>query len=215
MAVRVFLLDDHDLIRRGLRDLLEPEADIEIVGEAGSVREGLAAMAETVPDVALVDLRLPDGDGVEVCRSLRSQNPEIRCLILTAFADDAALASAVLAGADGVLLKDAPGPTVVEAIRTVAAGQSLLDPLVTRRVLDQLRESREPGGRRRRLTGRQEQLLDLLSEGLTNREIAGRLHLAEKTVMNYVSELLAELGMRHRTEAALYAAERKRPRSDH
>jgi two-component system response regulator DevR len=211
VGIRVFLLDDHDLIRGGLRELLEPEPDIEVIGEAGSVGEGLSLMADAVPDVALIDLQLPDGNGIEVCRSLRSLNPEVRCLILTASADDDAVASAIAAGAEGFLLKNAPAPVVLEAIRKVAGGLSLLDPQVTGRILEQLRERSESPGGRRRLTARQEQLLDLLSAGLTNREIAERLHLAEKTVRNYVSDLLAELGLRHRTEAALYAAERKRP----
>lgn len=211
MTVRVFLLDDHDLIRQGLRALLELEPDIEVCGEAASVREGLSAMAVDVPDVAMVDLNLPDGDGIEVCRTLRSRNPEIRCLILTAFADEEGIASAIVAGADGLLLKNTPAPAVVEAIRKVAAGQSLLDPDMTRRVLEQLRGGHKVTRGQQQLTGRQEQLLDLLAAGLTNKEIALELHLAEKTVRNYVSDLLAALGMRHRTQAALYGAERKPP----
>jgi two-component system, NarL family, response regulator DevR len=213
-ACTVFLLDDHNIVRQGLLHLLAPVADIEVIGESGTMRGGLSSMTESPPDVALIDLNLPDGDGAEVCRRLRSQSPQIRCLILTGCVDDAALARAILAGADGVLLKTAPGPAIVDSIRKVAEGESLLDPIVTRRVLDELRGHRAPEERQPRLTKRHQELLELLADGLTNREIAGRLHLAEKTVRNYISELLTELGMRHRTEAALYAAHRKRPRRD-
>jgi two-component system, NarL family, response regulator DevR len=213
VTVRVFLLDDHALIRRGIRDLLEPEEDVEVIGEAGTVADALAAIDASPPDVAVVDVRLPDGDGIEACREIRSRHPETRCLVLTSFGDDEAIMNAVVAGANGFLLKESDGAAVIRAIRTVAAGGSLLDPEVTRRVFERLRQAPQHGGRGG-LTTQQERLLDLLAEGLTNRQIAERLHLAEKTVRNYVSTLLTELGMSHRTQAALYAAERRRQRPE-
>jgi two-component system, NarL family, response regulator DevR len=206
MTVRVFLLDDHEVVRRGVRDLLEAQDDFEVVGEAGTAAEGLSRIPPTHPDVAVVDMRLPDGNGVEVCREVRSHDPSIQCLILTSFADDEALFDAIMAGAAGYLLKQIKGTDLVDAIRRVAAGQSLLDPNVTARVLERLRRGPEEDERLARLTEQERKILDLIAEGLTNRQIAERIFLAEKTVKNYVSNLLAKLGMERRTEAAVFAA---------
>ena len=207
--MRVFVLDDHELIRRAVRALVEVEDDLEFSGEGATVAEGLAAMSNAPPDVAIVDLRLPDGDGIDVCRELRSSHPDTKCLILTSTTDEAAVMSAVLAGAAGFLVKDATGPQIVDAIRQVAAGNSLLDPAITGQVLERLRG--EPA---RTLTEQEEKLLELLSEGLTNREMAERMHLAEKTVRNYMSNLFTKLGVKHRTQAALYGARRQRDQQD-
>ena len=202
--VRVFLLDDHELVRRGLRDVLELEDDLLVVGEADSAETALARIPPTRPDVAVLDVRLPDGNGIEVCREVRSRHPEVACLILTSFADDEALFGAIMAGASGYVLKEVRSNTVVENIRRVARGESLLDPGVTRRVLERLRtpERDELDG----LTGQERKILALITEGMTNREIAERLFLAEKTVKNYVSHLLAKLGMARRAEVAAYGA---------
>jgi len=202
----VFLLDDHEVVRRGVRELLEADGDIEVVGEAATAEEGLSRIPPTRPDVAVLDVRLPDGDGVEVCREVRSAHPEIQCLILTSFSDDDALFQAIMAGAAGYLLKQVKGNDLVDAVRRVAAGQSLLDPEVTARVLERLRKGPETDERLERLTNQERRILDLIAEGLTNRQIAERIHLAEKTVKNYVSNLLTKLGMERRTQAAVYAA---------
>jgi DNA-binding NarL/FixJ family response regulator len=199
-------MDDHEVVRRGLRELLESEDDIEIVGEAGSAEEALSRIPPTQPDVALLDVRLPDGDGVEVCRDVRSRHPEIRCLILTSFSDDEALFQAIMAGASGYLLKQIKGTDLVDSVRRVAAGQSLLDPAVTARVLERLRKGTETDQQLAQLTDQERKILDLIAEGLTNRQIAERVHLAEKTVKNYVSNLLMKLGMERRTQAAVFAA---------
>ena len=204
--VRVFLLDDHEIVRRGLRDLLESAGGIEVVGDAASVEDAYRRIPPTRPDVAILDVRLPDGDGVEVCRDVRAANPDLQCLILTSFSDDEALFQAIMAGAAGYLLKQVRGPDLVDAVRRVAAGQSLLDPTVTARVLERLRNPPEEDETLRRLTEQERRILDLIAEGLTNRQIAERIHLAEKTVKNYVSNLLAKLGMERRTQAAVYAA---------
>jgi DNA-binding NarL/FixJ family response regulator len=212
--VRVFLLDDHEVVRRGLRDLLEAAGGLEVVGEAGTADEALRRIPPTRPDVAIVDVRLPDGNGVDVCREIRSAHPEVQCLILTSFSDDEALFQAIMAGAAGYLLKQIRGTDLVDAIRRVAEGQSLLDPAVTARVLDRLRTPPADDERLARLTDQERRILDLIAEGLTNRQIAQRIHLAEKTVKNYVSNLLAKLGMERRTQAAVYAArlkDRQRP----
>jgi DNA-binding NarL/FixJ family response regulator len=206
VPVTVFVLDDHELIRRAMKELLDAEDDLEFSGEGATVEEGLAAMSAAPPDVALVDLRLPDGDGIDVCRELRSLHPNTKCLILTSATDEGAVMNSVLAGAAGFLVKDATGPQIVDAIRQVAAGNSLLDPAVTGQVMERLRG--EPA--RSSLTEQEEKLLDLLSEGLTNREMAERMHLAEKTVRNYMSNLFTKLGVKHRTQAALYGARRKK-----
>jgi len=203
---RVFLLDDHEVVRRGLRDLLESEDDLVVVGEAGTAQEALARIPPTRPDVAVLDLRLPDGDGVEVCREVRSRHPEVRCLILTSFADDEALFQAIMAGAAGYVLKQVKAMDLVDAIRRVDAGQSLIDPKMTKRVLERARREPEVDERLQRLSDQERRVLDLIAEGLTNRQIAERIHLAEKTVKNYVSNLLAKLDMQRRTQAAVFAA---------
>ena len=205
-ATRVFLLDDHEVVRRGLRDLLEAEDDLVVTGEAGTADEALRRIPATRPDVAVLDVRLPDGNGVEVCREVRARHPEVRCLILTSFADDDALFQAIVAGASGYVLKQVKGVDLVDAVRRVAAGEALLDPTVTARVLARLRSGPDADPRLARLTGQERRILDLIAEGLTNRQIAERVHLAEKTVKNYVSNLLTKLGMERRTQAAVYAA---------
>jgi two-component system response regulator DevR len=206
VAVRVFLLDDHEIVRRGVRELLESNDDIEVVGEASTAAEGMARIPAVRPDVAVVDMRLPDGNGVEVCREVRSRDESIHCLILTSFADDEALFDSIMAGAAGYLLKQIKGTDLVDAIRRVAQGQSLLDPIVTARVMERLRKGPEEDERLARLTEQERKILDLIAEGLTNPQIGERQFLAEKTVKNYVSNLLAKLGMERRTEAAVFAA---------
>jgi two-component system, NarL family, response regulator DevR len=205
-AVRVFLLDDHEIVRRGVKELLETDGDLEVVGEAGTAAEALARIPPTRPDVAVLDVRLPDGDGVQVCREIRSAHPEIQCLMLTSFADDEALFQAIMAGAAGYVLKQIKGADVVEAVRAVAAGRSLLDPSVTARVVERLRKGSEEDELLARLSPQERNILRLIADGLTNRQIAEQVHLAEKTVKNYVSNLLAKLGMERRTQAAVYAA---------
>jgi two-component system, NarL family, response regulator DevR len=205
-VTRVFLLDDHEIVRRGLRELLESEGDIEVVGEAGTVEEAVRRVPSTRPDVAVLDVRLPDGNGVEACREIRSANPEVRCLMLTSFSDDEALFDSIMAGASGYLLKQVRGADLVDSVRRVAAGQSLLDPTVTAKVLERLRRPPEEDEQLARLTEQERKILDLLAQGLTNRQIGERLFLAEKTVKNYVSNLLMKMGMHRRTEAAVYAA---------
>jgi two-component system response regulator DevR len=204
--IRVFLLDDHEVVRRGLHELLTLEADIDVVGEASTAAQALARLPAVRPDVAVLDVRLPDGSGVEVCRDIRATLPDIRCLMLTSYADDEALFDAIMAGAAGYVLKDIRGASLVEAIRDVAAGKSLLDPAATARVLDRLRNGEPEDERLSSLTDQERRILDLIGEGLTNRQIGERLHLAEKTVKNYVSSLLAKLGMERRTQAAAYIA---------
>jgi two-component system, NarL family, response regulator DevR len=206
MPIRVFLLDDHEVVRRGVRDLLEAEGDIEVVGEAGTAEEALTRIPATSPRVAVLDVRLPDGSGVEVCREIRSRHEDIACLMLTSFSDDEALFEAIMAGAAGYVLKQIRGGELVESVRRVAAGDSLLDPKVTARVLARLRTGPDEDPRLASLTVRERDILSALADGLTNRQIADRLYLAEKTVKNYVSTLLMKLGMARRTEAAVYAA---------
>src|SRR5690606_13103229 len=205
MATRVFLLDDHEIVRRGLRELLEAEDDIVVVGEAGTAEEAYGRIPATSPDVAVLDVRLPDGDGVEVCREIRSKHPEIACIMLTSFSDDEAVYASIMAGAAGYLLKQVRGSDLVEGIRRVAAGESLLDPQVTTRGLERLRRRDEDDGLAS-LADEERRILALIAEGLTNRQIGERLYLAEKTVKNYVSNMFAKLGMKRRTEAAAYAA---------
>lgn len=207
MAVRVALVDDHEVVRRGLRDLLDGEPGIEVVAEAGGVEEALTRVAACLPDVVVVDVRLPDGDGVSLCRQLRSLDPAPRCLVLTAFDDERALVEAIMAGASGYLLKQVRGQDLVDAVREVAAGRSLLDPVTTARVLERMRASAktdELAG----LTEREREVLALVGEGMTNRQIAERLFLAEKTVKNYVTSVLAKLGMERRTQAVAWIARR-------
>ncbi len=209
-AIRVFLLDDHEIVRRGIADLIDAEPDIEVVGEAGNVAEAMARIAAARPTVAVLDARLPDGSGIDVCRDIRSANPDIYCLILTSFDDDEALFSAVMAGAAGYLLKEIRGSSLVDAIRQVAAGRSLMDPKVTGRLLARLRDGEPHDKRIEALTDRERDILTLIAEGMTNRQIGEHLHLAEKTVKNYVSALLAKLGMQRRTQAAVFGAELNR-----
>lgn len=203
--VKVFLLDDHEIVRRGVRELLEAGGGIEVVGEASTAAEALARIPATKPDVAVLDVRLPDGSGVEVCREVRSEQPSIACLMLTSFSDDDALFEAIMAGASGYVLKQIRGNDLVTAIRRVARGESLLDPSVTAKVLHRLRHPSEEDERLAKLTPQERRILDLIAEGATNRQIGNELHLAEKTVKNYVSNMLMKLGMSRRTEAAVFA----------
>lgn len=220
VPVRIFLLDDHEVVRRGIRDLLWAEDDLVVVGEASSAAEALQRIPRTQPDVAVLDVRLgerSDGaTGIEVCRDIRSSHPEVSCVMLTSFADDEALFASIMAGAAGYVLKQISGNELVRAIRRVAAGESLLDPAVTSRVLERLRNpppQEDPLGD---LTGQERRILELISEGRTNRQIAEQMYLAEKTVKNYVSHLLAKLGMARRSEAAAYAARlAERRRGEH
>jgi len=200
------VLDDHEVVRAGLRGMIEAEDDMVVAGEASTAQEALARIPPTRPDVAILDVRLPDSSGVEVCRDIRSRTPDIACLMLTSFADDEALFSAIMAGASGYVLKQVRGTDLVGAIRRVRAGESLLDPSVTRRVLSRIRHGDEDDERLSHLTSQERRILDLIAEGMTNRQIAQSMYLAEKTVKNYVSNLLAKLGMARRTEAAAYAA---------
>lgn len=201
-------MDDHEVVRRGLRELLTDEPDIEVVAEAAGVDEALTMATRVEPHVAVVDVRLGDGDGVALCRQLRALPRAPQCLMLTAFDDDAAMVGAIMAGAAGYLLKQVKGQDVVTAVREVAAGRSLLDPLTTARVLDKLRNP--PEDELANLTEREREVLSLIGEGLSNSEIAQRLFLAEKTVKNYVTSVLAKLGMQRRTQAAAWIARRDR-----
>ena len=217
VGIRVFLVDDHEVVRRGLVSLIELEDDIDVVGEAGSVSEALARFNGANPDVMILDVRLPDGDGIELCREIKSERPEIACLMLTSYSDDEALFSAILAGAAGYLLKQIRSNDLTEGIRRVARGESLLDPAVTTRVLQRLRSPSPDDDLLSKLSPQERRILDLIAQGKTNREIATEMYLAEKTVKNYVSNMLAKLGMGHRSEAAAYAArlsERKRLRDN-
>jgi DNA-binding NarL/FixJ family response regulator len=208
MTVRIFLLDDHEIVRRGLRELFETQDDFEVVGEASNADEAMTRVPPTRPDVAVLDVRLPGTSGIEVCRDLRAELPELRCLMLTSFADDDALFAAILAGASGYLLKQIRGPELVSAVRRVAAGQSLIDPALTASVMERLRGKQEDE-RISRLSPQERRILDLIAEGKTNRQIGAEMFLAEKTVKNYVSNLLAKMGFSRRTEAAVYAARSK------
>ena len=204
--VRVFLLDDHEVVRAGLKEMLESEGEFSVVGQAGTLAEVLPRVGGCQPDVAVLDVRLPDGNGIEACRDIRAKYPEVHCLILTSFADDEALFDAIMAGAAGYVLKQIRGNDLIDAVRLVAAGKSLLDPSVTARVLDRIRNGDEVSQERSRLTDQENRILDLIGEGMTNRQIAEQLYLAEKTVKNYVSNMLAKLGMSRRTQAAAYVA---------
>jgi two-component system, NarL family, response regulator DevR len=210
VAVRVFLLDDHEIVRDGIRGLLEAEG-LEVVGEAATAAEALARIPALRPDVAVLDVRLPDGTGIEVCREVRSSHPEVACLLLTSYADDEAHLAAIMAGASGYVLKQIRGRDLVEGIMAVAAGHSLIDPGDRARLLQSLEPQMATGATP--LTPREAEILELIAAGKTNREIAAHLFLAEKTVKNYVSNLLAKLGMRHRSEAAAYAARLEERRS--
>jgi DNA-binding NarL/FixJ family response regulator len=208
-SISVFLLDDHEVVRRGVAALLSAEPDLEVVGEAGTAAQALARIPALRPDVAILDVRLPDGDGVSVCREIRSRLPEVACLMLTSFADDDALFDAVMAGAAGYVLKQIHGTDLVGAVRTVASGQSLLDPRSTARMLERLREQASKKDPLGALSEQERRILELIGEGLTNRQIGERMFLAEKTVKNYVSNLLAKLDMQRRTQAAALAAQLK------
>jgi two-component system response regulator DevR len=209
-TIGVFLLDDHEMVRRGIADLLTEEPGITVVGEAATAAEAVRRIPAAQPDVALLDARLPDGSGIDVCRDLRASAPAVRCLILTSYDDDDAIFAAVMAGAAGYLLKEIRGTSLVDAIRQVAAGKSLLDPAVTERLLTRLREGEPSDPRLASLTDREREVLNLIADGLTNREIGSALFLSEKTVKNYVSGLFAKLGMQRRTQAAVYGADLRR-----
>jgi len=206
MTVRVFLLDDHEVVRRGVRDLLEAEDDFIVVGEASTAEEARHRIPATSPDVAVLDVRLPDGSGVEVCRDVRSVRPDLACIMLTSFSDDEALFEAIMAGAAGYVLKQVSGSNLIDAVRRVGAGESLLDPKVTARVLERLRKGPDEDERLKGITDQERRILNFLADGKTNRQIAEEMFLAEKTVKNYVSNLLSKMGMSRRTEAAVYAA---------
>ena len=211
MTTRIFLVDDHEIVRRGVAEMLGEEEDLEVIGEASSVTEALTRVPTSNADVAVLDIRLPDGNGIELCRELRSRLPELKCLMLTSFADDEALLDAIMAGASGFVLKQILGGDLVQAVRTVASGQSLLDARTTSALLNRIRKERETGDPVRSLTDQERTVLDLIGEGLTNRQIAERMFLAEKTVKNYVSHLLAKLGMQRRTQAAVLASKLRKP----
>jgi len=204
--IRVYLLDDHEVVRRGLRELLEAEDDIEVVGESGLAQEATRRIPALRPHVAVLDGRLPDGSGIDVCRDVRSQDPDIAALILTSYDDDEALFSAIMAGAAGYVLKQVRGTDLVDTVRRVAAGQSALDPAVTAQVLERLRNGPEEDSALAPLTSQERKILGHIGEGMTNRQIGEAMFLAEKTVKNYVSSLLAKLGLERRTQAAVFAA---------
>jgi two-component system response regulator DevR len=208
--IRVFLVDDHELARRGIAGLLESESDIEVIGEAGTAAQARSRILATRPDVAVLDVRLPDGSGIDVCRDVRSKDPTIQCLMLTAYDDDEAIYAAVIAGAAGYVLKDIRGSGLVESVRKVAAGKNLLDPALTAKVLERMRGGAGTDPRLATLSARERQIMALIADGLTNREIGLRLSLAEKTVKNYVSGLLSKLGLQSRTQAAVLHLETKR-----
>jgi DNA-binding NarL/FixJ family response regulator len=205
-GIKVFLLDDHEIVRRGVKDMLEAEPDITVIGEAGTAGSALARIPALMPDVAVLDVRLPDGDGVTVCREIRSRHPEVKCLMLTSFGDDEALFDAIMAGAAGYVLKQIRGTDLLGAVRTVASGESMLDPEAASRVMTRMREQATKSDPLAGLTAQERKILELIGEGLTNRQIGQRMYLAEKTVKNYVSALFAKLGMERRTQAAAYAS---------
>jgi DNA-binding NarL/FixJ family response regulator len=204
--IRVFLLDDHEIVRRGLKELLESEGDIEVVGESGLAQEAKRRIPALRPDVAVLDGRLPDGSGIDVCRDIRSKHPEIAALILTSYDDDEALFSAIMAGAAGYILKQVRGNDLLESVRRVAAGGSTLDPAVTSQVLERLRNGPEEDSALAALTAQERRILEHIGEGMTNRQIAEAMFLAEKTVKNYVSAMLSKLGLERRTQAAVFAS---------
>lgn len=211
-TIRIFLVDDHELVRRGIAELLSTQPDMEVVGEAGTAAQARARIPATAPDVVILDVRLPDGNGIDVCRDVRSTSPSTRCIILTAYDDDEALYAAVLAGASGYVLKDIRGSGLVDSIHAVAAGRSLLDPALTHRVVERLRAHTSRDPRLDSLGRREQQILTLIAEGMTNRQIGESLSLAEKTVKNYVSSLLSKLGLHRRTQAAVLHLESREPR---
>jgi DNA-binding NarL/FixJ family response regulator len=205
-VIKVFLVDDHEVVRRGLTDLLASDPELEVIGDAASVSEAMVRISATKPDVAVLDVRLPDGNGIELCRDLLSELPELRCLMLTSFTSDEAMLEAILAGASGYVVKDIRGMELAQAIKDVGAGKSLLDSRATTALMAKLRGATERKDPLSGLTEQERSLLGLLGEGLTNRQIAARMFLAEKTVKNYVSRLLAKLGMERRTQAAVFAS---------
>jgi DNA-binding NarL/FixJ family response regulator len=204
-VIRVFLLDDHEVVRRGIADLLTQDGDIEIVGESGSAVEAMHRIPALRPDVAILDGRLPDGSGIDVCREIRSVDPTIKGLILTSYEDDEALFAAIMAGSSGYILKQVRGSDLVDGVRRVAAGQSLLDPAITARVLERIRTGAEQPDELKALTEQERRILEYVAQGLTNHQIAERMFLADKTVKNYVSSMLAKLGLERRTQAAVLA----------
>jgi two-component system response regulator DevR len=207
VAIRILLVDDHEIVRRGIADLIGTQEDLEVVGEAASVAEALARAPQVNADVAILDVRMPDGNGIELCRELRSQLPDLNCLMLTSYADDEALVDAIMAGASGFVLKQVLGSDLINAVRTVGTGGSLLDPKTTAALMNRIRREREEQDPLHTLTEQERAVFDLIGEGLTNRQIGERLFLAEKTVKNYVSHLLNKLGLQRRTQAAVLAAE--------
>jgi two-component system response regulator DevR len=209
---RIFILDDHELVRRGLLELLGSAPDLVVVGEAGTAAEALRRIPAALPDVALLDVRLPDGSGIDVCRDVRSSFPNIRCLMLTSFDDDEALFAAVMAGASGYLLKEIVGSNLLEDIRQVARGRSLLDPAITQKLVERLRQPPQEDPLIKGLTQREREILDLIADGCTNRQIGEQLFLAEKTVKNYVTSILLKLGMQRRTQAAVFGSQVRRRR---
>lgn len=211
--VKVFLVDDHEVVRRGLIDLLGADPEVDVVGEAGSAAEAMARIPAAKPDVAVLDVRLPDGNGIELCRDLLSRMPDLRCLILTSYTSDEAMLDAILAGASGYVVKDIKGMELARAVKDVGAGRSLLDNRAAAALMAKLRGTSDKPDPLSGLTDQERTLLGLLSEGLTNKQIADRMFLAEKTVKNYVSRLLAKLGMERRTQAAVFATELRRSRS--
>jgi two-component system response regulator DevR len=208
--IRVFLLDDHEIVRRGIKELLESEGDIVVVGESGLAAEATRRIPALRPDVAILDGRLPDGSGIDVCREIRSRDPGINALILTSYDDDDALFSAIMAGAAGYILKQVRGNDLIETVRRVAAGQSMLDPGVTAQVLERLRSGPLVDPAVASLTAQEQRILELIAEGKTNRQIAEAMFLAEKTIKNYVSSMLAKLGLQSRTQAAIFATKHVR-----
>jgi DNA-binding NarL/FixJ family response regulator len=204
-SIRAFLVDDHELVRRGLRDLLGTADDIEVIGEAASVGEALVAITAAAPDVAVLDVRLPDGSGVELCREIRSRTPSVHCLMLTSYADDEALLAAVLAGASGFVLKQILGANLVAAVRTVGTGGSLLDAGSTAALMAKLRSGDQEADPLAELTSQEREVFALIGEGMTNRQIAEKMFLAEKTIKNYVSRVLAKLDLQRRTQVAVMA----------
>ena len=214
MTLRVLLVDDHEIVRRGIADLIGTAEDLDVVGEAASVAEALARAPQVNPDVAVLDVRLPDGNGIELCRDLKSVMPQLNCLMLTSYADDDALFDAIMAGASGFVLKQVLGLDLLNAIRTVGAGGSLLDPRTTAALLNRIRLEREDQNPLNKLTEQERAVFDLIGEGMTNRQIGEKLFLAEKTIKNYVSHLLNKLGMQRRTQAAALAAELRTRRTE-
>lgn len=203
-SIRVFLVDDHELVRRGIAELIGSEDDLEVVGEAATAAQARGRIAATLPDVAILDVRLPDGSGIEVCRSVRANQPQVRCIMLTAYDDEDALYAAVLAGASGYVLKDIRGTGLIESIRAVARGRSLIEPALARRAKERMRaDTPRADPRLEALSARERQILSLIADGLTNRQIGDELTLAEKTVKNYVSRVLSKLGLERRTQAAV------------